>query len=194
MLIVGIDPGLHGAIAQLETRTRKASAWPMPVYRDPPVKHRDGTVDRGREHYDVERILEMVEATHGPVWLEKLGPLPNFRKDGSKLGSGGIANYNRGAATWLFVGMLAALKRECHQVVPQAWQNAMLEGIAGETTKAQSIWLAQRLFPEVSLFGSARSRSFHDGMADALCIAEYGRRQRAGDKGRQMGLLAMGAP
>ena len=53
------------------------------------------------------------------------------------------------------------------------------ESESGKTTKEQSIIAVQRLFPSVDLLDPTklRSRKLHDGMAEALLIAEWGRRQ-----------------
>ena len=42
--------------------------------------------------------------------------------------------------------------------------------------KNTSIDLCKRLFPDINLLATPRSRKPHDGMAEALLIAEYGRR------------------
>jgi hypothetical protein len=52
----------------------------------------------------------------------------------------------------------------------------MLEGTQGDDTKQRSIIAAKRLFPEVSLRRTERSRKDDDGISDAILLAEYGRR------------------
>ncbi len=188
MLIVGVDPGLHGALAFLEPEKRRAQVVLTPL--------RNGTE---RDDYDEDALCQLLgdHGNLGPlvVVYEQLGSLPPVRADGKAMG-GGIANHRRGLAIGILRGILAALRvpRERRiAVLPQVWQRAMLLNLPGADTKARSVWLARRLFPDISLLPTARSRKPHDGMADALCLAEYGRRLLAGDKGRQRGLLEVSA-
>ena len=62
------------------------------------------------------------------------------------------------------------------------WQKDILKGVPhgpGET-KSASITVAKRLFGGVSLKRTAKCRKDCDGMADALLLAEYGRRIHEG--------------
>lgn len=63
-------------------------------------------------------------------------------------------------------------------VNPRDWQKAMHLGVrsAGMDTGAASIEACRRLFPDVSLVPPG-CRVPHDGIADALLMAEWGRRR-----------------
>jgi len=50
-------------------------------------------------------------------------------------------------------------------------------------TKAMALLAAKRLFPSVDLTATERSKKPHDGIVDALLLAEYGRRKSTGDDG-----------
>lgn len=171
MTVIGIDPGLHGGLAVIDD-AGGARAIVMPL-----------VAEAERDRYDVPRLKRLLAtAPAGPVFVERLHPLPaKFRRKGGeeREGGGGIANYNRGAAVYLLVGLLEGLGREYQLVLPQVWQRLVLAGVPGESTKARSVAVARRLFPGLSLLATARSRKPHDGLADALCIAEYGRRSLA---------------
>lgn len=52
-----------------------------------------------------------------------------------------------------------------------------------------SIKKAQELFPDVSLLASDRCKRPHDGLADALLIAEYGRRRLVGGQANSSELV-----
>lgn len=161
---IGIDPGKLGAIAVIDDGG--ARIYPMPLI--PSGK-------KGRDEYDLIAIGELVRGwarRDAFVTVEKLQPMP--LKHG-----GTIANYNRGiAAGWAWV--LAALGVSHQLVSPQRWQGKMHEGTPAGDTKQRSIIAAQRLFPLVELKASARCRVPSDGFAEALLIAEYGRRTHAG--------------
>jgi len=166
VIYVGIDPGKQGAIARIDADS--ATAFPIPVFK--PAK--------GKPEYDVGAIRDaMLElATGGPeifVMVEDPGPISPRVKAGS------LAQYNRGVTRgwdWLLMGMGIP-----HQLVkPKAWQKVMHEGCAGDDTKLKSITAAQRLFPNVDLRRTERCRTQDDGMAEALLLAEYGRRTHNG--------------
>jgi crossover junction endodeoxyribonuclease RuvC len=71
------------------------------------------------------------------------------------------------------LGITTALHFEIHEPTPQAWKKAMLTGT--DKSKDASIQVAENLFPTVSLV-LPRCRKAHDGMAEALLMAEYIRR------------------
>ena len=165
MTIIGVDPGLRGGIAVLEG-SREPAVVPIPIVK---------AGKRGRDQYHVPSIVNFLrnwrEAT--TVYIERLQPLP------ASIAKGVIANYNRGAALWLFIGICSALKIPHVLVSPRVWQREMFQGTPGSDTKQRSILAAQRLFPGVSLLPTERSRKPSDGLSDALLIAEYGRRWTA---------------
>jgi crossover junction endodeoxyribonuclease RuvC len=58
-------------------------------------------------------------------------------------------------------------------VTPQRWKGAVLHGTARD--KQAAIAYCSRVFPGVSLVPPG-CRVAHDGLADSLCLLEYGRR------------------
>ena len=156
MIVCGVDPGKDGAIAFVSPAGAVLHAMP--------------TIEsaKGRAEYDVPRIAELLHAAEH-VFIEKLQPLP--MKHG-----GSIANYQRGMGLGLLVGICTAKRIAFTLVRPQDWQKAMHAGTSGEDTKQRSIVAAQRLFPDVDLRRTERCKGPHDGKADALLIAEFGRR------------------
>lgn len=178
MIVCGVDPGKTGGLAIIEDGGVRVA--PMPI-----VPAKGG---KGRDEYDVRALVRFFDSlgykARGDVHvlIERLHPMPMLK-------GGTIANYNRGASTHLLIGICAALGQPYTLVLPQVWQRAMLAGTSGADTKQRSVLAAQRLFPGVSLLPTERSRKPSDGLADALLIAEYGRRQLAGDRGAQRGLL-----
>lgn len=76
----------------------------------------------------------------------------------------------------LWRGMLTANGRAYTIVAANKWKRAM--GVTKD--KQSSILMAQRLFPGVNLLPTPRCTKPSDGMAEALLIAEYGRRVLCG--------------
>ncbi|OGO09271.1 MAG: hypothetical protein A2Y61_05355 [Chloroflexi bacterium RBG_13_60_13] len=160
MIVIGVDPGKAGAIVRL------GGDYSPFIHMMPLIS------GARRDEYDAPLIVKMVEgAAH--VFVEKLQPMP-LKKGGT------IANFNRGFCNGLFIGLLTALNVPFTMVRPQEWQKEMLSGVPGDDTKQRSILAAQRLFPSVSLLPTERCRKPSDGIADALLIAEFGRRRLGG--------------
>lgn len=74
---------------------------------------------------------------------------------------------------WI-MGALEAFGIRYELVLPKTWKKEF--GISG---KNESIDVCRRLFPDVSLRRTERCRKEHDGMAEALLMAEYARRRLA---------------
>ena len=159
-IYVGVDPGFDGAIAVI---------FPDGVSYNHPMPVMKGK----KTSYDLSSIRDMFTTLRSKlkVTVEIAGPIPPRIKAGS------LAQYHRGVNEgWLW--LFAALNIKHQAVKPRAWQRVMHAGVGGplDDTKRKSIIAAQRLFPEVSLLRTPRCSVPHDGIADALLLAEYARR------------------
>ena len=76
--------------------------------------------------------------------------------------------YNKG---WI-MGLLYANSIPTELVSPQKWKKIF--SLNGE--KQKSIEKAKQLFPCISLLATPRCKKAHDGLAEALLMAEYARR------------------
>jgi hypothetical protein len=88
-------------------------------------------------------------------------------------------------STWRCWGMIETVlelnKYRWEPINPALWQKAMFRGhvrTKDQDSKNVSIEVARRLFPNTSLVPTAKSRSPSSGLADALLIAEWARRNR----------------
>lgn len=70
-------------------------------------------------------------------------------------------------------GVLFALGIPYELVRPQKWKKEF----SCTSDKNTSVSVARRLFPSVSLLATPRCNKPHDGMAEALLMAEYARRK-----------------
>jgi len=151
---LGFDPGQSGGCAMIDQMG--AQAVPMPVA--------GGAVDAHALGVWVYSIV--MTATHAPVIaaVEAVHAMP-------KQGVSSTFKFGRNYGTIL--GVLGALGVRTELVTPQAWKAVVLAG----TTKDKDAAIAwcRRAYPRVELIQKG-CRTPHDGCADALCIAEWGRR------------------
>lgn len=158
--IIGIDPGLHGAIAVL---------WPdghLDV-RDTPT----AVVKKTKREYLTGGMAAVVRevvalSPDATAVLERGIAMP--RQSSS-------TTYTTGRGGGLWEGLLAGMGVGYELVEPRKWKRAM--GLVTGADKGASRVLAQRLFPKhAELF----SRVKDDGRAEAALMAEFGRRNSAG--------------
>src|SRR4051812_10470023 len=158
---VGIDPGLDGGIAM--------------IYPDGNVDARVAPVasaaKSGKRVFDRGTMWAILRATT-PAFaaIEKVSAAPMH---GRQQGTTSMFSFGVGFGLWL--GMLEALGIEYVEADPRRWKKAVLGGTKKD--KAAATWYAQKVFPGVSLLATPRCRVPHDGIADALCLAEYARRE-----------------
>jgi len=147
MTIIGIDPGAKGGIAFLSPDKLDAIVMPMAG------KELDiSTIVNTISYFDVE--LAVVEKCH-------------TRPEQGVVSSG---KFMKGYGVLL--GILGALKISTMLVTHQAWKKVILAGTAKD--KDAAIAYVNMKYPNFKLI-LPRCRKPHDGMADAICIAEYGR-------------------
>jgi len=178
-LILGIDPGLTGAIALYDLSVPGAS-----TVHDMPAVHK--TVDSAAL---AALIRDLAPAM---VVLEEVGPMP---RDGVRQ----AFSFGQSYATARTVALM--LEIPLHLVRPQAWKGYFrLPG--GDVGKELGRALALRRFP-----GSAKSFSLkkHHNRAEAALIALYGAEKllpagsprdldRIGDVAQAGGVAAPGRP
>lgn len=99
--------------------------------------------------------------------LEQVHAMPN---------QGVTSMFNFGKNYGWIRGVLDANNIPIIDVTPQKWKSFF--GLIGKEKK-DSIELCKKLYPDVSLLRTPKCKTNHDGMAEALLIAEYGRRNYA---------------
>lgn len=149
MLIVGIDPGQKGGVAWYCTISKQYGCQPMP--------------DTRRQLF---LLLRELCATYGVIKavVESVHSMP-------KQGLASTFKFGKGAGEIL--GILTALNAEILEPTPQAWKKEVLKGT--DKSKDAAIQVAENLYPDITLVPQG-CRKPHDGMADAVCLMEYGRR------------------
>jgi crossover junction endodeoxyribonuclease RuvC len=154
---LGIDPGLDGAVCVIAGED--VEFFDTPTYQDGKRRRLDVAA--------CSKILRNFRNERGvQAFLELVGTRPGE-------GSVGAFSFGRGLGNW--EGILAALQIPYQLVRPQAWKAALMPGEPKE--KDASRVVARRLFPAQT--EEALSRKKDHNRADALLIAEFGRRRLA---------------
>jgi crossover junction endodeoxyribonuclease RuvC len=116
--------------------------------------------------WDDTAFIETMKAVHSldvVACVEKVGAMP---------GQGVTSMFNFGHSAGFIHGVLSAFDIPYQLVPPQKWKKEYSLG----PDKEQAIKACERLFPNVSLLATPRCRKPSDGMAEALLMAEYARR------------------
>lgn len=158
MIVLGIDPGLTGALAWLDD-----GQW-LQVEDMPVVAKSAG---RGKE----------VAAVHVAALLKGLPPdVVIVERQQPMRGQGVTSTYSIGRSMGIVEACAATLGLPCRLVAPAVWKRS--QGLTG-AEKGKSITVALQHFP-----GAAHmlQRKKDHGRAEALLIAEYGYRLSATDQ------------
>lgn len=92
---------------------------------------------------------------------------------GAMRGQGVRSMFSFGENYGFIQGVLTAYSIPYELVTPQKWKKEFQV----TADKNSSISVCKRLFPGISLRETPRCRTDHDGMAEALLMAEYARRR-----------------
>ena len=95
-----------------------------------------------------------------------------LEKVGARPGQGVVSMFNFGKSYGYIKGVLEAYGIPYQEISPQRWKKEF--GLNSEKTR--SVEVCQRMFPNVGLLATPRCKKLHDGMAEALLMAEYARR------------------
>ena len=157
--VIGIDPGLDGAVALLEDGEFKA-VHDMPTYVD----------SAGKRVVDARGVAVLLH-NYKPdlVVIEQVGAMPRANpKTGQKVKMGAQSMFNFGRGFGLVEAGALILQLDIEYVRPAAWQRKCGLINAEKDSHRQ---LAIRQFPRAA---DALRLKKHHGRADALLIAGHG--------------------
>lgn len=146
-LFIGIDPGKKGGIACIDTESGIC-------YTEP---------------YSDKALIDLCSSESSKCQnvmccLEKVGAMPK---------QGVVSMFTFGQSVGYIKGVLESFRIPYQEITPQKWKREF--GLTSD--KAASAEVCRRLFPYISLFATDRCKKPHDGMAEALLMAEYARRK-----------------
>lgn len=165
-MILGIDPGLNGGICLMAANRKILHLSVMP------------TIDK--KQID----LTLFDGLLGDLKEKKLIHHCFLEQVGARPGQSVVAMFKFGRVYGNMEAMISAHKIPMTLVTPQAWQKVTHLGVEKQIDpKQRSLLAAKRLYPEQDFLATERSKVPHDGLVDAILIAEYGCRIYAGGCG-----------
>ena len=156
---IGIDPGQKGGIALLNATSQ---LWQM---MDDPVSLQ--TLFYRLRSYSP--IVQKEEGTDRDIIavVERAQTMPK---------QGIVGAFTYGKHYGMLLASLAAAGIPYVEIPPATWKKEILVGVRDKKDKKQVIVFCQKLFPLANLIPEG-CRVEKDGLAEALLLAEYGRRK-----------------
>ena len=165
MLAIGVDVGIGGGLAALSDKVKQAI--PMPIF--------EGTKGGSPSKIDIVGVMKWIqsmELAHRMAGGSPCLPTVVIEIQRAMPKQGVTSMFHLGESYGLLQGMPLALGWPVKLVQPKAWKAVVLAGTAKDKTAA--IEFARSKYPDIDLNVGVRKVIYHDGMADAVCIADYG--------------------
>jgi len=177
MVYLGIDPGKSGGLAVItDSNDIVVTATPVTKENEIDIAQVNAFIDFIITKYNTTDIQCVLEDVH------------------SIFGMSAQSNFQFGRVLGVIEGILGSRSISFIKVTPKVWQKEIWAGttpIGNATgkllksgaphikidTKGTSLLVAKQLFPDVNLLATPRSKVAHDGIVDALLIAEYCKRK-----------------
>lgn len=172
---VGIDPGLDGWVVVLNDSRTVLQALRVPTVRE------------GKKRgYHIQKLVERLRR-YDQDWRIQICVLEQQQ---AMTGQGVVATFSTGYNMGLWEGVLSALGLPYERVRAMSWKKALDATVTApkgtsqtqrkKLAKEASVAVASRLFPKFDLVPE-RCRVPDHNLADALLLAEYGRRAVGGN-------------
>jgi crossover junction endodeoxyribonuclease RuvC len=152
--IIGIDPGLSGAVAVLYGDTLRVIDMPTMTVE------RNGKAKRQVSASELSELIYSCQGEDCHVYCERVGAMA---------GQGVTSVFSFGRSFGMIEGILAAFKLPVTYVSPATWVKAVGRGQGKDASRAR----AMELFPNNQ---TDFKRVKDDGRADAALIAYWGSR------------------
>ena len=160
MIIIGIDPGIKGAIAFYRPQDGKLKIYDMPKLEK----------ENGRWEVDSMGVTKLVSRyvkglASSIAVIEDVSAMTYVDAKGNKRGQGAAASFAFGKGVGQLLGVLAAHWIRVIPVKPSVWKSLM--NVSSD--KSTSIALARERFPKYCNYFAKKSS---DGRAEAalLCL------------------------
>lgn len=151
MKIVGVDPGLKGAIVKLDPDTHVMEIFPMPIMTIQKTKTKTYV-----DQFQLGTIL--CDNSILRLYLEEVNARPD---------EGVVSSFTFGQAFGTVIGAVGALEIPLTLVRPAVWKQTLKV----PADKDAARYRASQLFPQCA---KAWKQKNQDGIAEAALIAFYG--------------------
>ena len=180
---MGIDPGLTGGIVILNEEGSVENKWPIPTI----VSYASGKKKKATKEGEQPKkkatkskkttTLDLIALNQIFTQLKTEVDHAVLEQVASRPGMASPAVFKFGRVYGILEGLLAAHQIPYTLCIPRVWCKVIHAGIeGGMEPKDKSRVALGRLFPAVDLRPTERAIKPHEGMMDALLIAEWGRR------------------
>jgi hypothetical protein len=165
MIIIGMDPGVTGAFAALNTHCGAVEFLDMPTFQVKSGK-------KNKSEYDARAIADWLNSqsadrmVHAVIEKQQAMP-PELRGQRQGNVSTGMVMYGYG----ILIGVLSAVGIPFDRVAARSWKAKILKDLP--SGKDSSIICAKQMFP---IAADRLARKKDHGRAEALLIAAYGQR------------------
>ena len=160
MRIIGIDPGLTGAISLL-TEHGLQGTWDMPTMQ----RHAGGTVKNQVDPKALEDIIN--DITTGHDRNEFMVVIEQQQAMGGGMGASTV--FSLGLTAGIIEAVIAIMHLPHELVPPSVWKKAMNLSAKGKDAKGTARTMAQRFYPTAELHLAK-----HHNRAESALIARYG--------------------
>ncbi len=156
MFIVGIDPGLSGAVAIINDATKYQYVFDIPIMQRGKTK--------GKNELDCRSLYLKLE----PLTLQEETVVFYLEQVNSMPGQGVTSMFSMGHTLGGIKGIIASLGFELRMILPQKWKKYFNLNSDKELSRATAI----KMFPQMV---ESLQRKKDADRAEALLIARYGK-------------------
>lgn len=157
-MLIGIDPGLMGGFC-LRFPNDDHEVYAMPVLN---------------KNLDLRQLTKWLRMD---TWITNTDVMVVIEKVHSMPKQGVASSFKFGDGYGQIKGLCAGLGYPFILVTPQQWKKTILNGYDWKGNKDSSIAYVKQRYPDINLKPTERSRKDSHGLADAVCLAEYGLRE-----------------
>lgn len=154
MTILGVDPGLSGALVWFNPDDGLLEGVPMPTFKVERNGKKRGEID----HYKLANIVDERANYTKRAFIELVGSMPN---------QGVASAFTFGKVTGVALGIIVAHLIPLEQIAPGKWKRHM--GVTADKDSCRR--RASQLLPKYAHLWDSSTK---DGLAEAALLAIYG--------------------
>lgn len=190
MILIGIDPGVTGAITVFEDPgPDKEKTWTImdiPTFKITKESSKTKSGKAVRTEYDIQGVLNLLHYIKSKdpaniyACVEYLQAVPDVTekpgRKSNKFGGGAVANFSKGESMMLWKAALTAVGIPYRKVRPQTWKATMLVGLSDKSDKEA---IRQRTIEQHPELYEELSRKMDHNRAESVQICAYGKKEFA---------------